>query len=162
MSDFEQRLKKAIDRGHHHSQAKARAERAKALSEEELKGLHTKFRLQLSEHIEKCVNCLPNHFPGFRFETIFGDRGWGAGCSRDDVGRSEGRTRANYFSRLEMTIRPFSSLNVLELAAKGTVRNKEIFNRTHFEKVDEADPETFRELIDVWVLEYAELYAARA
>ena len=60
-----------------------------------------------------------------------------------------------------MSIRPFSSLCVLELLAKGTIRNKEIFNRTHFEKLADADPETFRELIDVWVLEYAELFAAR-
>jgi hypothetical protein len=59
-----------------------------------------------------------------------------------------------------MTIRPFSSYHVVDLSAKATIRNKEVFNRNHFEKVEEADPTTFVELIDVWVLEYAELYAA--
>jgi hypothetical protein len=132
------------------------------LSEEELKSLHTKYRLQLSEHIERCVLSLPHHFPGFKRETIYGERGWGVGCSRDDVGRGEGGRAANYYSRLEMTIRPFSSLHVLELVAKGTIRNKEVFSRSHFEKLDDADAETFRELIDVWVLEYAELYASRS
>ena len=58
------------------------------------------------------------------------------------------------------TVRPFSSSHVLELVAKGTVRNKEVFNRTHFQMIDDADVESFVELIDVWVLEFAELYAA--
>lgn len=161
MSDFEHRLQKAIERGHSHSEAIARDARAKALSEEDLKGLHTKYRLQISEYIEQCIQRLPNHFPGFRYETIFGERGWGAGCNRDDVGRGDSGRRANFYSRVEMTIRPYSSLHVLELVSKGTIRNKEVFNRTHFEKLADADPETFRELIDVWVLEYAELFAAR-
>ena len=162
MTEFDQRLKRAIERGTRRSEAKAQAAQAKAMSEEELKSLHTKHRLSLSEHIEHCVRTLPQHFPGFRHETIYGERGWGAACSRDDVGRGQAGKRANYFSRLEMTIRPFSASRVLELVAKGTIRNKEVFNRSHFEKLDDADPETFRELIDVWVLEYAELYAARS
>ncbi len=161
MSDFEERLRKAIDRGQTRNAARAREAREKALTEEQLKNLHGKHRLLLSEHIEECIRKLPNHFPGFRTETIYGQRGWGAACSRDDVGRGAEGKRANFFSRIEMTIRPYSSLHVLELTAKGTVRNKELFNRRHFEKLHEADEDTFRELIDVWVLEYAELFAAR-
>ncbi len=69
--------------------------------------------------------------------------------------------RSNQYSRLEMTIRPFSSLYVLELTAKGTIRNREVFNRNHFEKLEDADQDNFIELIDHWVLEYAELFAAR-
>ena len=61
---------------------------------------------------------------------------------------------------LEMTVRPYSSLHVLDLAAKGTIRNKEVFNRNYFEKLSEVDPDTFAELIDLWVLEYAEQFAA--
>jgi hypothetical protein len=59
-----------------------------------------------------------------------------------------------------MTIRPFSSSHVVELTAKGTIRNREIFNRAHFELIHEVDEQTFINLIDVWVLEYAEQYAA--
>lgn len=162
MSDFDDRLKKAIERGSRRSEAKAEAARAKAMSLEELKSLHTKHRLYLSDHIERCVLSLPQHFPGFRHETIYGERGWGAACSRDDIGPGADGMRANYYSRLEMTIRPFASSHVLELVAKGTIRNKEVYNRSHFEKLDDADAETFRELVDVWVLEYAELYAARS
>jgi hypothetical protein len=58
-------------------------------------------------------------------------------------------------------IRPFSSAHVLELAAKGTIRNKEVFNRSHYQRLTDADPRTFEELIDLWTLEYAELYAAK-
>ncbi len=157
---FEDRLQKAIQRGQRRGQAKAREAEAQALTEEELKRLHSQHRLQLSEYIEKCVHQLPNVFPGFRYGTIFGDRGWGAACSRDDLRLTGGGRRENDYSRLELTVRPFSSLHVLELAAKGTVRNKEIFNRNRFEKLEDADVDDFAELVDVWVLEYAELYAA--
>ncbi len=163
MTDFEERLRKAIDRGKARSEAKNREAREKAMSEEQLKSLHSKYRLMLSDYIEACVGAMPNHFPGFQTETIFGERGWGAGCKRDDIGPGPDGKAASFFSRLEMTVRPHSpKLNVLELTAKGTVRNKEIYNRRHFERIQEVDPETFRELIDAWVLEYAELYAAKS
>lgn len=158
--DFEQRLQKAIQRGQHRADEKTRDARDKELSEEDLKRLHSQFRLTLSEHIESCLQKLPNHFPGFQYETIFGDRGWGAACSRDDLRLSGGR-RDSDFSRLEMTVRPLSSYNVLDLAAKGTIGNKETFNRSHFEVLADADIDKFVELVDIWVLEYVEQYAAR-
>ncbi len=161
MTDFDERLGKAIDRGQRASDNRARAEAEKALSEQELRRLHSQYRLELSEHIEKCLKTLPRHFPGFRFETIVSDRGWGAAVSRDDVDLRGGRGRTNYFSRLEMVIRPQGEYNVLDLAAKATVRNKEFFNRSHYERLAEVDIESFQELIDLWVLEYAELYARK-
>ena len=66
----------------------------------------------------------------------------------------------NDFSRLEVTIRPYSEYHVVDLAAKGTIRNKEVFNRNQYEKIEEVDPETYVGLIDVWVLEFVELFAA--
>lgn len=159
---FEERLNEAIQRGKHRSTAKQAAAEAKAYSEDELKRLHNQYRLQLSERIEQCLEKLPHHFPGFTFETIFGERGWGAACRRDDLRLSRGGKRDTDYSRLEMTIRPISPYHVVELVGKGTVRNKEIFNRTYFEKIEEADIEKFSELIDLWVLEYAELYSAKA
>ena len=60
------------------------------------------------------------------------------------------------------TVRPYSpSLHVLELAAKGTIRNKEVYNRVHYQLLTEVHMEQFAEMIDLWVLEFAELYAAR-
>lgn len=158
--DFDERLQRAVERGVRRSDDKRREAEASALNDEQLKQLHTKFRLQLSDHIENCLKRLPNYFPGFNFETIFGDRGWGAACSRDDIRMSGGR-RENDYSRLEMTIRPFSSYHVVDLAAKGTIRNKEVYNRNHYERIEDVDAETFVELIDIWVLEFAELYAAK-
>jgi hypothetical protein len=158
---FEDRLHKAIERGKRRSEARRSEAEAQALSEEELKRLHSSYRLRISEHIEKCIRQLPNYFPGFRLETLYGERGWGIACSRDDLRVSGDKRRANDYSRLEMTVRPASSLQILELAAKGTIRNKEVFNRNYFEKLQDVDLEKFMELVDVWVVEYAELYAAK-
>ena len=159
--NFNERLQKAIHRGQRRSDDKARQAKEKQLSEDELKRLHTRYRLQLSEHIESCLENLPSHFPGFDYQTVFGERGWGASCSRDDIRMSAGR-RNNDYSRLEMTIRPYSKSHVVDLAGKGTIRNKEIFSRNYYEKIDEVDDAKFIELIDLWVLEYAELYAAKS
>lgn len=160
--DFEKRLEKAIHRGHRVSRAQAEAELREALSEEELKRLHSQYRLELSEHIEACLSKLPQHFPGFQYTTVVGDRGWGGQVSRDDFARSPGGGRESAFSRLEVVIRPFSSARVLEVNAKGTIRNKEVFNRTRYQRLDEAETASFKEMIDLWVLEYAEMYAARS
>lgn len=156
---FEQRLQKAIQRGRRRNEAARREAEARALSTEELKRLHSKYRLQLSEQIERCIGQIPNHFPGFRTEMLYGEQGWGAACSRDDLRVYRGR-RANDFSRVELTVRPLTDSHVLELAAKGTVRNKELMQRDYYEKIQDADLDKFMELIDIWVLEYAELFAA--
>jgi hypothetical protein len=157
---FDDQLKQAIERGKKRGDEHAREARAKALTEEELRRMHTQFRLHLSEHIEACLKRLPAHFPGFQFETVFGDRGWGAACKRDDLRLTRG-TRASDYSRLEVTVRPHSPLNILEITGKGTVRNKEVFNRTYYELIADVDLEKFQQLVDAWVLEYAERYAAQ-
>lgn len=160
--NFEERLQKAIDRGTDRRDQQADQAKSAELSEDELKRLHSSHRLELSEHIEQCTTQVVNHCPGFQSETIYGDRGWGVAISRDDFNVSKRGERDNSYSRLEITIRPFASYHVVDLAAKGTIRNKEVFNRNHFEKIQDVDITTFRELIDVWVLEFAELYAANS
>jgi hypothetical protein len=158
---FDDKLRQAIERGQKRGDAKAHADHQQAMTEEEFKRLHSTYRLDLSEHVESCIHRLANHFPGFRYETMLGDRGWGAACYRDDLRIARG-ARSSVYSRLEITVRPYSqTLHVLELTGKGTIRNKEAFNRTWFEALEEASVEKFRDLIDAWVLEYAELYAAR-
>lgn len=159
--DFQQRLEKAVERGNHAGNARAKAAAQAAISEEECKRLHTKYRLELSEHIEEVVQQLPQHFPGFRFESVVGERGWGAAISRDDLVLDAGK-RSNSFSRLEVAVRPYSSAHVLELTAKGTIRNKEIYNRSHYQLLGQVDLASFSNLVDLWVLEYAELYAAKS
>jgi hypothetical protein len=159
--DFEQRLQSALQRGQQRGEAKAREARAKALSADELKTLHAQYRLQFSELIENCLRRLPKYCPGFRFETLFGDRGWGAACSRDDMVITGGR-RHNAYSRFEMTVRPFSEFHVVELVAKGTVRNKELLHHSFYQKIEEAVPAHFTDLIDAWTLEYAELFASKS
>ncbi|MDX1946668.1 MAG: hypothetical protein SFU86_14805 [Pirellulaceae bacterium] len=158
--NFDDRLKQAIERGHVRGEASSRMAAAQALTEEDFRRLHSQLRLALSEHIEACLKRLPNHFPGFQYETMYGDRGWGGAVFRDDLRLARG-SRSTDYSRLEMTIRPYSSLHVLDLAAKGTIRNKEVFNRNFFEPLEEAAEGKFRELIDAWVLEYAEQFAAK-
>jgi hypothetical protein len=160
--DFKQRLNKAIERGERLSDARAAAEAKRAFDEKEMARLHSQYRLRLSERIEGCLRQLADRFPGFRFETLVGEVGWGAAVSRDDVRIRRSRGRTNLFSRLEMAIRPANSYHVLDLAGKATIHNREIFNRSHFERLSEVDLKSFEELIDLWVLEYAELYAAKS
>ncbi len=155
--DFKKRLDRAVTRGQQIRDAQGRAEAEKALDEEELRTIHSQVRIELSEHIESCLRDLADHFPGFRFETVVNEQGWGAKVNRDDYAAT-GRT--SQYSRLEMVIRPFSSTHIVELTAKATVRNKEIFNRSHYQFLAQRDADSFRELIDLWILEYAEKYSS--
>lgn len=149
----------AIQRGQRRADAKASAKRAAELSEEERRRLHTQYRLELSDAIEKAVHQVADHFPGFRIEGLFGEVGWGTACYRDDLAITDGK-RQNRYSRLEMVIRPYSDLGVLDLKAKGTVANREIFNRAHYVAIAEVEIEAFHDLIQTWSIEYAEMYAA--
>lgn len=156
--DFDERLEKAIARGEKVREAQEREAAGQALSEEEFKRLHATLRLDLADHIEKCLQKLPDHFPGFRWESIVGDRGWGGQLARDDVALGDSGRR-NWYSRLEVTVRPYSAAHVVEIAAKGTIRNKEVFARSQFQKLAESDVQSLRDAVDLWVLEYAEKYA---
>ena len=158
--DFQERLQRAVNRGEKARSTKQEEAEAKALSEEECRRLHSDYRLKLTDHIEKCVLHLGDQFPGFRFENVMSDRGWGAACRRDDVGAGTDGRRGNFFSRLEMVVRPFSKYPVLELTAKGTIRNKEVYDRRRYQQLGDVDLESFNEIVELWVLEYAELYAA--
>ncbi|MCC9654473.1 hypothetical protein [Rhodopirellula halodulae] len=159
--DFQSRLESAIARGRRRAEHQASQQRQQEMSEEELKRLHTSYRLSLSEQIEQAVQRVADHFPGFRYESVFGEEGWGAACYRDDLRLDSGR-RTNLYSRLELVIRPFSDLRVLDLKGKGTVMNRELFNRTHYAKIAEVEQEDFSQLIDSWAIEYAEMYAVKS
>lgn len=158
--DFDERLEQAIARGQRVNAAKQEAAVEKALSAEEQKRLHSQFRLELSEYIESVLQQLPRHLPGFRFESVMGTSGWGAKLSRDDWNPKSTETRSNLYSRLEVTVRPLGAYPVIEVAAKGTIRNKEVFQRQQHQRLAHIDLPAFKQVIDNWVLEYAELYTA--
>ena len=158
--NFQDRLERAIERGSQTADARLRAEAEKSLSQEELRSLHSKCRLELSEHIETCLRMLGDRFPGFEYHSILNEDGWGALISRDDLALKSGAASSSLYSRLEMTISPLGTTPIVELIGKGTIRNKEIFNRTHYQRLEQVDAEFFREMIDLWVLEFAERFAA--
>ena len=157
--DFKQRLERATERGQQTRDEKARAAAAQAMSEKEWQRLHAEYRHTLTEHIERCLEQLAENFPGFRFETVVDEKGWGAAIRRDDLSLNQGR-RESLFSRLTMTVSPHNDYHVLDLVAKGMVRNKENFNRNHYQLLKEADLDSFRQFIEQWTLDYAEQYAA--
>lgn len=159
LMDFRERLQRAAHRGEQARDAKVREEAAKALSEEECRRLHRDYLLVLNEHIEGCLKQLAENFPGFRFESVVTDKGWGAAVRRDDLSLTAGR-RENLFSRLEIVVSPHNQYHVLDLQAKGAVRNKENFTRNHYELLKDADLDAFRHYIEQWTLDYAEQYAA--
>ncbi len=155
--DFEEKLKKAIERGQRRSAVSADAAQQQKMSESELRSRHNQIRLRVSDHIERSLRKLAEHFPGFQAEILYGDKGWGAAITRDDVSGP----KRNLFSRLEVSVRPLSSLNIVDVVAKGTVRNRELFSRNFYEDIESADIAKLEQLVDTWILEYAELFAAR-
>jgi len=158
--DFRERLQRAAQRGLQARDAKAREEAARALSEEECRRLHARYRDDLNEHIESCLRQLAENFPGFDYEPVVSDKGaWGGAVRRDDFGMSAGR-RDNLFSRMEITVSPHNQYHVLDVSAKGAVRNKENFSRNHYQLLKDADLDAFKNLIEQWTLDYAEQYAA--
>ncbi len=156
---FRERLQRATERGRQARAAQLNEAAAKALSEEECRRLHSQYRLALTEQIENCLREVADNFPGFRLETIVDESGWGAAVSRDDIRISDGR-RGNFFSRLQLVVGPYSTYHVLEIAAKGTVRNKEVLSRNHYQRLADVDLQSFRELIEQWVIDYVEQYSA--
>jgi len=158
--DLDDQLQRAAERGKARQDARAAQARARELTEEEWKRLHSQLRLDVSDHIERSMRSFETHFPGFRHETLYGDRGWGAACSRDDLRMAPAGRRQNEFSRLETPVRPYSEYHILDIQAKGTIRNRELFQRRHHESIDAADATRFRERIDGWIVEFAELFSS--
>lgn len=156
--DFKERLHLATERGQQVRDAKAREEAARALSEEECRRRHSKYRLELTDHIENCLKQLADNFPGFRFGPVTDERGWGSVVQRDDLSLNSGR-RDNLLSRFSIVVAPHNQYHVLSMEARGTIRNKEMFTRNHYHSLKDADLDGFKQLIEQWVLEYAEQYA---
>jgi len=160
MTDFDERLKKAIDRGHRTRQAEGAAAGEKQATEEDLRNLHSKLRIAVSEHIEACLKKLCDHFPGFEYSTVMSSEGWGAKISRDDINIIQRRS-SNLYSRLEMLVKPFTETHILEISTKGTIRNKEALNRSQYRFLNEANESELIEIVDNVVVSFAELYSAR-
>jgi hypothetical protein len=157
--DFRERLQAAADRGMRTRNEREKQQAAEAITEEEYRRLHSSARLQLTDHIEACLEQLADNFPGFKYETIVSQAGWGGAVSRDDLLLEAGKRR-NAYSRLQVLVGTHNSYHVLEISAKGAVRNKENFTRQHYVKLADADLDDFRQMIERWVLDYAEQYSA--
>ncbi|MEI7460729.1 MAG: hypothetical protein WCK15_15065 [Pirellula sp.] len=159
MSDFDDKLKQAAARGANRASSSQSESERKRIEAEEFRALHSKIRLELSERIETVMKKIADLFPGFRYQTVFGDAGWGGACVRDDLHIERGR-RENKYSRFEMAVRPINEFHILDLQAKGTIANRELLTRSFYQPLGEMDLGKFRDLIDNWALTYAELYAA--
>ena len=162
--NFDQRLERAIERGQRQRDAESRERALRAMTEEECRNVHSKSRLELSEHIEACLRKLADYFPGFDYETLMSADGWGARIRRDDLAPGAAGTKGlvHFYSHVEMLVRPYSPTRIVELVARGAIRNKEVLSRSHFQQLTQVDIDGFREVVDQWVLEYAEKFSARA
>ncbi|WP_437186578.1 hypothetical protein SH668x_003734 [Planctomicrobium sp. SH668] len=157
--NFEDRLRKALQRGEKARDDRGRAALEHELSQEELRALHSRYRLELSEHIELCLKKLVDHIPGFKFQSVVSEEGWGGRITRDDLHFVPGRPPESRYSRLEVLITPFGSIGILEMSVKGTVRNREVVNRKQFQQLNQLDLDAYKESIDLRILEFAEQYA---
>ena len=159
MTNFDDQLKQAIQRGMKTNLARQKEVEKQQMNAEDKKRCHTDFRLAISERIEQTLGQLINQLPGFEYENIYGDKGWGGAVSRDELNIQRGK-RNNVYSRLEITVKPFTELSIVNMNAKGTIKNKEMFTRRHHQQVSEAEMSEFLEIVDRWVLEFAQLYSA--
>ena len=160
VTDFADRLDRAIQRGERIRDRRDQEEQASTLSREELKQRHSAAKIELSDHVEKCLKAVVDRFPGFEHTPIYTDDGWGGRVQRLDLALSKAGGSKEEFSRLELLVKPLSELPILALAGKGTIRDKEVFSRTHYQRLEELDLESFQETVDLWVLEYAERYSS--
>jgi len=160
MSEFEDRLKNAVARGASRAESLQSAEERKRQEAEELKRYHTKYRLELSERIEQVIKKLIDMFPGFRYQSVFGEAGWGSACVRDDLVIEKG-TRSNKYSRFEIVVRPVNEFNVLDIQAKGMIADRELMTRSLYQPLQQMEIERFTKAIDDWAVAYAELYALK-
>ena len=160
MSDFDERLKKAVARGASRAESLQSEEQRKRKEADEFRSLHAKYRLELTDQIEGVVKKLIDLFPGFRYQSVFGDTGWGSACMRDDLVIERG-VRSNKYSRFEMVIRPVNEFFILDLQAKGTIADKELLTRALYQPLGQVDMDRFRKAIDDWAVAYAELYATK-
>lgn len=158
--DFNQRLQRAVERGQSRRDAELRAQSQAAMTEEQLRALHSQSRLELSDHFEAGLHKLADTFPGFAFQTVATPDGFGAKVSRDDLRSRGGKPLTHEYSHLEFLIRSYSPRHVFEVSCRGAIANKEVLQRTHYQVLDRLDMDTFREQVDHWILEYAEKFAA--
>ena len=161
MSDFDDKLQKAIQRGQQARVAQAASLEAMGASEEDMRHRHSQLRNELSEHIEVCLRRLCDHFPGFDYSTVLNENGWGARIYRDDIKLGRG-TAKNEYSRLEVLVRPFNDTHIVEIATKGTIRNRESLNRTNFRFIKEATIDVLKQIVDGIALEFAEQFSAHS
>ena len=159
--EFEDQLQKAISRGKERNASRQDSEKQQLSTAEELRNRHNEFRLELSDYIEEGLQKLETHFPGFEYETIFGERGWGGAIYRDDIARGPDGKAGSFFSRIEITVRPQNEFNVVNITGKGTVKNKEIFSWNFYKDIVDAIDVEFKEKIESWILQYAEQFAAQ-
>ena len=159
--DFEDQLEKAIARGQQRNTKRQQDSKQKSLNAEEIKRRHNDFRLHLSDHIEKSLKRLAERFPGFEYEIIYGTKGWGGAIHRQDLTRGPDGRAGSFFSRLEMVVRPLNDYNVVNIAGKGTIADKELFSWNQFEDIDEATFEAFETKLNNWMIQFAEQFAAR-
>ena len=160
--EFDERLRRAIERGEEARAARGQADLEREMTLEELRTLHSRYRVEISDHIENALRKLVEMMPGFEFSTVMNDDGWGGRIYRDDLNLTPGKGAESLYSRLEVFVPPFTPAGLLEIVVKGTVRNREVLNRTHFQKLAEIDLVILKDMIDMHVLEFAERFSAAA
>lgn len=157
--DFDERLQRAIQRGQGRRTASAEQAAAAALSEEESRALHVRLWAELSDHLEAGLRRMVDSFPGFEFQTVLDEGSSGAKITRDDLVSQSGRGFSHSYSHLQVVIRVYTPRRLLEIVCRGTIANKEVMQRSFFQRLDALDLDLFKSQMDQWLLEYAERFA---
>jgi hypothetical protein len=159
--DFDDQLEQAIQRGQQRNVKRQQDLKKESLGAEELKRRHDSFRLHLSDYIETSLHRLAERFPGFEYEIVYGSKGWGGSIHRQDLTRGPDGKAGSFFSRLELSVRPLNSYNVVNIVGKGTIADKELFSWNYFKDIEDATFEEFEQKLGSWMIAFAEQFAAR-
>jgi hypothetical protein len=157
---FDDRLAKAIERGNKQRTTAGQERVTAQMTEEQFRTLHSQGRVELSERIEQALQKLAHAFPGFEYKTIVTPEGWGAKISRDDIVLARRQGVSQLYSHLELLVKPYTPTRILELISRGAIRNKEVLARSHYQQLQDLNLVAYSELLDQWILEFAEKYAA--
>ena len=156
MMDFEKRLERAISRRRNGADFETtRRNRSAAYRRAISQRAHARCRLELSEQIEAGLRKLADYFPVFASTrssaTMAGAPGSAGTISPWGLGGHPGLNIAGWKSLFG----PLAA-HIIELVGKGTIRNKELFHRNHFQFLTQVIVQSLRDMCDLWVLEYAE------
>jgi hypothetical protein len=159
MTDFRSRIQRAVNSGKGADRGRAAEKREARQAGRKIRELHENFDGELRPHIHTCLEELNREFPAFDMQEVYNEKGRGYALARDDAIRGGSERRDRYYSRLEIYVHHFKDHGYLEVSAKGSIRNKEKYERSEDDRLETLEIDLFKRFVERVVVEYAHDFA---